>query len=265
MQAQLGEIKANQPADNSAAVSDLKRSTSAHYVDINNRLDAQTRVGLDNGRLTIASADGNFTLALRSLVQFDYGYFSQGKNPASVDLNSGSNFRRAQFGFVGTAWKDWSYNFTYDFGGQGVEKNGYIYYAYLQYDGLGPFHIRGGAIAPFEGIEDSTGSGDLLFLERPAAADNGRNVAGGQAAKASICSCRATIICCRLPIPARRPPMPRPSTRRRRSSPGLHGWRSARPTSSGWLMATSVTSSSFPMLRPTPMRRTSSASATGRS
>ena len=41
-------------------------------------------------------ADGRFTAALRSLVQFDYGYFSQGKNPASVDLNSGSNFRRAQ-------------------------------------------------------------------------------------------------------------------------------------------------------------------------
>jgi phosphate-selective porin OprO/OprP len=179
VQAQLAEIKGNQPVDNSAAVTDLKRSTSAHYVDINNRLDAQTKVGLDNGRLTIASADGNFTFALRSLIQFDYGYFGQGKNPASVDLNSGSNFRRAQFGFTGTAWKDWSYNFTYDFGGQGVEKNGYIYYAYLQYDGLGPFHVRGGAIAPFEGIEDATGSGDLLFLERPASADNGRNVAGG--------------------------------------------------------------------------------------
>ena len=48
-----------------------------------------------------------------------------------------------------------------------------------QYDGLAPFHVRGGAIAPFEGIEDATGSGDLLFLERPASADNGRNVAGG--------------------------------------------------------------------------------------
>ena len=45
---------------------------------------------------TIASADGNFTFALRSLMQFDYGYFAQGKNPATVDLNSGSNFRRAQ-------------------------------------------------------------------------------------------------------------------------------------------------------------------------
>ena len=179
VQAQLAQIKGNQPEDNSAAVADLKRSTSAHYVDINTRLDAQTKVGLDNGRLTVASADGNFTFALRSLIQFDYGYFGQGKNPAAIDLNSGSNFRRAQFGFTGTAWKDWSYNFTYDFGGSGVEKNGYIYYAYLQYDGLAPFHVRGGAIAPFQGIEDSTGSGDLLFLERASSVDVGRNVAGG--------------------------------------------------------------------------------------
>ena len=179
IQQQLGEIKGSQGAnDYSAAVVDLKRSTSDQYVDINNRFDAQTKVSLPNGRLSFASADGAFTLSLRSLIQFDYGYFAQGKNPAAVDLNSGSNFRRAQFGFVGTAWKDWSYNFTYDFGGNGIEKNGYIYYAYLQYDGLGPLHIRGGALAPFAGIEDATGSGDLLFLERPSVTDIARNVGG---------------------------------------------------------------------------------------
>src|SRR5258706_1310010 len=146
VQQQLSEIKGSQGAnDYSAAVVDLKRSTSDQYVDINNRLDAQTKVSLPNGRLSFASADGAFTLTLRSLIQFDYGYFSQGKNPAGVDLNSGSNFRRAQFAFVGTAWRDWSYNFTYDFGGNGIEKNGYIYYAYVQYDGFKPFGFRIGA------------------------------------------------------------------------------------------------------------------------
>jgi len=139
---------------------------------------AQTRTTLPNGRLTFASPDGQFSLSLRSLVQFDYGYFAQGKNPAGVDLNSGSNFRRAQIGVQGTAFKDWSYNFIYDFGGNGVEKNGYIYYAYLQYDGLGPFHARVGALAPFAGIEDATGSADLLFLERPSVTDVARNVGG---------------------------------------------------------------------------------------
>jgi len=110
VQQQLTEIKkAQADADYSAALVDLKRSTSDQYVDINNRLDAQTKVSLPNGRLTFATADGAFALTVRSLVQFDYGYFSQGKNPAGVDLNSGSNFRRAQFAFVGNAWRDWSY------------------------------------------------------------------------------------------------------------------------------------------------------------
>jgi phosphate-selective porin OprO and OprP len=163
---QLKKAQAN--ADSSAA---LGNSASPYA--------KQPKVSLDNGRLQFASADGRFTAALRSLVQFDYGYFSQGKNPSSVDLNSGSNFRRAQIGLVGTAWSDWSYNFTYDFGGNGVEKNGYIYYAYIEYAGLAPFHARIGALTPFLGIEDSTGSGDLLFLERASAQDVSRNIAGG--------------------------------------------------------------------------------------
>jgi phosphate-selective porin OprO/OprP len=176
----LAEIKGahkDQP-DYSAAVLDLKRSTSDQYADLNSQLAAQTKTTLPNGRLSFASADGAFSLALRSLVQFDYGYFAQGKNPPSVDLSSGSNFRRAQIGVQGTAWRDWSYNFTYDFGGNGVEKSGYIYYAYIEYDGLKPFAIRAGAMTPFVDIEDSTGSGDLLFLERPASVDVSRNIAG---------------------------------------------------------------------------------------
>src|SRR5581483_2735690 len=131
---QLAQIKGTNQPDYGAAVLDLKRSTSDQYADLNSQLAAQTKTSLPNGRLSFASADGAFTLALRSLVQFDYGYFAQGKNPPSVDLSSGSNFRRAQIGVQGTAWRDWSYNFTYDFGGNGVEKSGYIYYAYIEYD-----------------------------------------------------------------------------------------------------------------------------------
>jgi phosphate-selective porin OprO/OprP len=125
IQQQLGEIKRTQGDSNSsAALADLKRSTSAQYTDINNQLAGQTKVGIANGRPTFTSADGAFSLALRSLVQFDAGYFSQGRNPANVDLNSGTNFRRAQLGFQGTVFRDWGYNFIYDFGGNGVENRG---------------------------------------------------------------------------------------------------------------------------------------------
>lgn len=179
VQLQLADLKkAQEESNNSAALVDLKRSASQQYADINNRLDGQVKTGLANGRLSFASANGDFTFALRSLVQFDYGYFGQGRNPPNIDLNSGSNFRRAQFGFTGTAWRDWSYNFTYDFGGNGIEKSGYIYTAYLQYDGLKPFGFRIGAFSPFAGIDDSTGSGDLLFLERASVSDIARNIGG---------------------------------------------------------------------------------------
>jgi phosphate-selective porin OprO/OprP len=176
---QLTQIKGQQAgSDTSAAVVDLKRSTSDQCKDINDRLGKWTHVRFDDGRFTLATRNGDFTLSLKSLIQFDYGYFAQGKNPASVDLNSGSNFRRAQIGLLGTVWKDWSYNFTYDFGGNGVEKNGYIYYAYLEYDGFKPFAIRAGAMTPFLAVEDSTGSGDLMFLERPSSVDIARNIGG---------------------------------------------------------------------------------------
>ena len=185
IQQQLSQIKGAQSQnDYSGAVADLKRSTSSQYVDINTRLDAQNKTSIDNGRLTVTSPNGAFSLSLRALVQFDAGYFAQGKNSSTVDLNSGTNFRRAQLGFQGTVFKDWAYNFIYDFGGYGVEGRGYIYNAYIQYDGLKPFSIRVGAYTPFEGQEDQTGSGDLFFPERPAAVDVARNIAGAPSREA---------------------------------------------------------------------------------
>lgn len=139
---------------------------------------AQPRIGLDNGRLTVSSADGAFTLSLRGLMQYDYGYFAQGRGAPAVDLSSGANFRRAQIGITGTAWRAWSYNFTFDFGGNGLENPGYIYNAYIQYDGLGPFSFRIGAYTPAGGLDDQVGSADLIFLERAAVVDAARNIAG---------------------------------------------------------------------------------------
>jgi phosphate-selective porin OprO/OprP len=186
VQLQLAEIKSGQSAnDNSAARLDLKRGTSDQYVDLNNQLGAQTKTGIANGRVAFASPDGAFTLALRSLVQFDAGYFAQGRNPASVDLNSGTNFRRAQLGFQGTVFSDWAYNFIYDFGGNGGENRGYIYNAYIEYDGLRPFYFRVGAFTTSEGLDDQTGSGDLFFMERGSASDIARNFASAPSREAA--------------------------------------------------------------------------------
>jgi phosphate-selective porin OprO/OprP len=182
-QTQLEQLKAKAREDR-AALAELKQDSAGKYADLKARLKKEPVVGLNHGRLTFASPDGAFTLALRSTVQFDAGYFAQGRNPPEVDLNSGTNFRRAQFGFAGTAWRDWSYNFTYDFGGTGVEQRGYIYRAYVEYDGFKPFAVRIGAFAPSANVEDATGGANLLFLERPSAPTIARGLAGGSGRQA---------------------------------------------------------------------------------
>ena len=64
-QAQAGTAS----SDNSAALADLKRSTSDQYADLNNQIPLprlDNRASVDNGRLQIASADGRFSAALRA-------------------------------------------------------------------------------------------------------------------------------------------------------------------------------------------------------
>ena len=140
------------------------------------------------GRPTIASADGHFSLAIRSLVQFDTGYFMQTRNARSLalpngpDLSSGSNFRRAQLGIQGVLFDDWSYYFNYDFGSgasSGNELQGRIQQAYIEYDGLAPFAVRVGAFPPSANLEDATAAADIMFLERNAPSDLARSLAGG--------------------------------------------------------------------------------------
>ena len=176
---ELAEIKAAQHADDGAALKDLQRSSAAQHARVKQRLDAQPRIGLDNGRLSVVSADGAFSVSLRGTVQFDTAYFAQGRNPPNVDLNSGTNFRRAQFGLVGTLWRDWAYNFTYDFGGNGVEQRGYLYRAYIEYDGFQPIGIRAGAFSAYDSMEDATGGANLALLERPTAVTIARSIAAG--------------------------------------------------------------------------------------
>jgi phosphate-selective porin OprO/OprP len=187
VQLQLAEIKAQQgDSDNTAALIDLKRATTDQYVDVNNQIAAQNKASVDNGRLQISSADGRFTAAIRGLLQYDTGYYSQSHAASTLpaafgpDLGSGSNFRRVYLGLSGKLFSDWSYNLNFDFGGSGgTETPGHIQSVYLQYDGLGPWAFRIGAYPPPTSVEDATSAGDTIFLERNAPSDLQRNIAGG--------------------------------------------------------------------------------------
>ncbi|HWA92807.1 MAG TPA: porin [Rhizomicrobium sp.] len=161
--------------DLQAQVQDLKRSTADQYADVRTQQAKGVKLTLNNGRPTITADD--FTFSLRALVQYDSAYYGQGKVPAGTDFSSGSNFRRARFGFEGTAFKDWYYTFIYDFGGSGNEGST-ISSAYIQYNGLAPVHLRIGAFPPSESFDDTTSASDLLFLERAQPTDVARGIAG---------------------------------------------------------------------------------------
>jgi phosphate-selective porin OprO/OprP len=160
-----------------AQVDDLKRSQNAQYTDMRDQRASDVQISFKNGRPTFKSSDGEFSLSLRALVQYDSAYYAQGKAPVGTDFSTGSNFRRARFGVDGTVGDDWSYEFIYDFGGSGVEAST-ISSAYVQYDGLGFVHVRAGAYPPPESFEDSTSAADLTFLERAQPTDLARSIAG---------------------------------------------------------------------------------------
>jgi phosphate-selective porin OprO and OprP len=146
----------------------------------------EARASVPNGRLTVTSADGRFSAALRVLGQYDMGYFMQSARARSLslgpDLSSGSNFPRARLGIQGKVFGDWSYFFNYDFGSggfAGTETPGKIQQAYIEYDGLKPFAFRIGAHPPSTGLDDSYSPSDSLFLERSSPGSAARGMAGG--------------------------------------------------------------------------------------
>lgn len=181
--ADAGNGAAPSNADLQAQVEDLKRSTSAQYADVQAQQAKAPKATIDNGRLTVSSADGKFTAAVRALGQYDTAYYSQSSRAlksGAPDLSSGSNFRRAQLGIQGKVFGDWSYFFNYDFGGSGgTESPGRIQSLFVEYDGLKPFAFRIGAYPPQAGLEDATSSADTIFLERNSSSDAARNIAGG--------------------------------------------------------------------------------------
>jgi phosphate-selective porin OprO and OprP len=185
---QLAQIKANRSASgtSSATVADSNGSTNGQYLNLNKTVSASPVSSLDNGRLQFTSADGRFSAALRALVQFDTGYYMQ-EHPANLlpaayanNFSSGSNFRRVYLNLQGRVFGDWSYNANFDFGGSGgTETPGHIQSVYLEYDGTAPWAFRIGAYPPPSNLEDSTASGDTIFLERNSPSDLQRNIAGG--------------------------------------------------------------------------------------
>jgi len=125
----------------------------------------------DFNRATIRTADNRFQLAFRGRFQFDSGLFFQDHDlPPEVtvgrDLRNGANFRRAQIGVEGRVYRDFNYEFVFDFGSSGTERSGQIYLLRVAYTGIPYFTINAGAIQPKFTLDDSTSSAEITFMER---------------------------------------------------------------------------------------------------
>ncbi len=156
------------------------------------------RVSLGNGRPTIASADGRSSLALRAIVQGDYGHYAQAaagplasdfrrgstgaapnrETAAARDLSDGMYFRRARLGVEGVFNRDIGYRLVVDFGGSGTESTPKISDAWISYAGFAPFSLQLGAFSPPANLDDGTTPEDSLFIERATPADLSRSLGG---------------------------------------------------------------------------------------
>ncbi len=167
-----------------AQIADLKAASSAGLKDVRTSVAGLPQVTFPNGRPTIGTANGDFKVALRTVVQFDAAHYDESPLTAANDLSSGTNFRRARLGLDATVFKDWNVAIWGEFGGSGGEAPA-LNQAYVEYTGWKPFgagnpvRLRVGAWATPTGLEDATSNTEGLFLERPAVAELVRNIAGG--------------------------------------------------------------------------------------
>ena len=142
------------------------------------------KVGMPDGRPTIATPDGRLSLAIGAQVQFDMGTYYQNpnKNTQFPNLNTGVNLRRGRIYFVGK-YDDFTLNITPDFGGSpdGVNTFTTLYEANVNFTGFQPVIATVGYFKPWFSLYDSQNTNDFLLMERPSVIEIARNVAAGDA------------------------------------------------------------------------------------
>jgi phosphate-selective porin OprO/OprP len=167
------------PAGGNAAleqrIQDLEISQGAKINALQQRADA-VQWSFDNLRPTVTTGDGRFSMAIRGRFHFDAGTYSQSPGvdvPYTVggnvrDLGSGSYFRRAHIGIEGKFFRDFDYEFRYNFGGTSNESAGVIHTMRVAYNPTPEIRINIGAMQPTFTLDNSTSSNDIMFLERSA-------------------------------------------------------------------------------------------------
>ena len=112
---------------------------------------------------TFSSADGDFTMSVTGRAHWDVGAYNEDTD--GLELNDGSNLRRARLGVKGRIMKDWGYEIVLD-GGDSAADDVDIDTAFVSCKGLEPLTLTVGQHKAPLTLEDRTSSNDIPFIER---------------------------------------------------------------------------------------------------
>ncbi|MCB4757022.1 MAG: OprO/OprP family phosphate-selective porin [Elusimicrobia bacterium] len=123
--------------------------------------ERQNGVAIQAGKdgFSLRSADGNFSIKFRGLLQVDGRFFTGDGAASAVDTFL---LRRVRPILEGTLYKNVDFRFTPDFGGGTTA----IYDAYVDIRACRFSRIRAGKFKPPVGLERLQSAADLLFAER---------------------------------------------------------------------------------------------------
>lgn len=135
------------------------------------QLESQIRATADDGPTvkmkgpapTFSSADGDFTMSVTGRAHWDVGAYNEDTD--GLELNDGSNLRRARLGVKGKIMKDWGYEIVLD-GGDSAADDVDIDTAFVSWKGLKPLTLTFGQHKAPLTLEDRTSSNDIPFIER---------------------------------------------------------------------------------------------------
>jgi len=135
-------------------------------------------------RLTMQSADGQYSIGLTGDVQIDtggyLGFHPDSKAVGPQQLSDGVNARRARIGIAGTAGP-WGFGLVWDAGNSSDQTAKGIETAQIVYGGLRGAAFEIGYSNTFFTLDQSTSSNDTVFLERASPSNIATNFNTGDA------------------------------------------------------------------------------------
>jgi phosphate-selective porin OprO/OprP len=121
-------------------------------------------------RFSIQSPDGDYSIGLYGMVQFDTGAYADLRPESPFvgpqTLSNGVNARRARIGVAGTVARDWGYAFVYDAGNSSDATPRGLTTAQIMWTGPRGTAWELGYSSTYFTLDQSTAATDLLFLER---------------------------------------------------------------------------------------------------